>query len=87
MQHPDDDLLAHEAALAERDRALLDTCLERNRLVRHVHAEHRVTGLDTRGSQRLLRMGGAGDQPVGMINAEVRGAMHEAFRQVNARRA
>ena len=53
MQHTDDDFLPDEAALAERDRALLDSRLERNRVVGHVDAEERVASLDAGSVQRV----------------------------------
>ena len=54
MQHADDDLLADVAALAHRDRAILDAGLERDRVVGHVHTEDRIPGLDARRVDRLV---------------------------------
>ena len=48
MQHTDDHFLADIAALGQRDGAILDAGLERNRVVGHVNAEDRIPGFDAR---------------------------------------
>src|SRR5262245_47647676 len=48
VEHADDDFLSDVAPLGHRDRAVLDTGLERDRVVGHVDAEHRIPRLDAR---------------------------------------
>jgi hypothetical protein len=52
VEHADDHFLADVASLRERDRARLDPGFERDRVLRHVHAEERIPGLDARGLER-----------------------------------
>ena len=46
VKNSDDDLLPYVAALAQRDGAVLNSCFERDRLLRHIDAEQRIAGFN-----------------------------------------
>ena len=74
VQHADDHLLADVTTLRERDRALLDARLERDRLLGHVHAEEGIASLD---AGRLER-GGIRRAPLQRRAARRRNALFPA---------